>query len=383
METTSNTQKIYEYYYPKIFELFKSNFEKSLNANDLKDYDQIEQETLSSIDLTDYFPSPIAALKLWHNNITHLKYLDPFIEDTRIDEIIVHDQQSIQIDKNDQLQFKKIENINSEDYQLSLEVLAYNYRQKWNFKTPFCSFDIKIKSHTFRATMLHTSIENKQFSKLFLRRQRNHTFKINQFNISSEIEEILLNKIKNKENIIITGSTSSGKTTFMNCLIEKIPSHEHLVIMEDTLELYRSKGALTKLLANHEIAGRDLKTFCAYALRLRPDRILLGEIRSNEIVPFILSMNAGHKGLISSLHANSAYDGISRMTLLFSLYSENSSIKYETIQDLICQNVDAIIHLENREVTQIININGCEKNKAIVEWVYPIEDCKGSTIRPL
>ena len=124
---------------------------------------------------------------------------------------------------------------------------------------------------------------------------------------------------------------------------------------------------------NEKIEGKTLKDYCAYAMRMRPDRILLGEMRSSEIVPFILSMNTGHRGLISTIHANSAKDCISRMCLLFSLYSNISKLNFSTITSLICQNVEYVIHMENKKIKEIIKIFGADNLNPIYDYIFNFE----------
>lgn len=97
--------------------------------------------------------------------------------------------------------------------------------------------------------------------------------------------------------------------------------------------------------------------YCHYALRMTPDRIILGEIRSKEVIPFLLSMNNGHKGLMTTVHANSASDTLSRLSLLFSLYSDNgNTISHDAINKMIASSVDIVIFLENKKVKEIARI---------------------------
>ena len=89
--------------------------------------------------------------------------------------------------------------------------------------------------------------------------------------------------------------------------------------------------------------------------RMSPDRIVLGEIRSHEVVPFILSSNTGHRGMISTIHANSAVDATSRLSVLFSLFSQGH-IRYESIQRLVHKNIEYIIHVENKEIMELLKL---------------------------
>ena len=92
---------------------------------------------------------------------------------------------------------------------------------------------------------------------------------------------------------------------------------------------------------------------------MRPDRIILGEMRSHEVIPFLLAMNTGHKGLMSTLHANSAVDAIKRVAQLFCLY-QGGDMNYPLVLKLASANVDVVIHLENKRVKEVIEVLSSE-----------------------
>lgn len=359
-------------YYNKIQKNFKQRLEKSLNSNLLLSYNELESSTLELLDLQDYIETPILKLQDWYLKIVSLSYLSPYIQDIFNDEILLHSHSSLSVDKNGHLKDdgEFAGKIDREDYQLSLELLAFNNKISWNYKKPFQSFDFTKNDHVFRATLLHHSISKFQESKLFLRRIRPHKFEIEDFVADKALSNIIKNKIFSKSNMIISGSTSSGKTSFINALISIIDSEEHLVVLEDTKELFSQVHKITSLLSQEHIHDKNLVNYCSYALRLRPDRIIIGEIRSKEIVPFILSMNSGNKGLLSSLHANSAIDSISRMGILFSLFCESKQLSYPMILKLICKNVDSVIHLHDRKIIQVIDLIGCNNENPIFEIIY-------------
>ena len=126
----------------------------------------------------------------------------------------------------------------------------------------------------------------------------------------------------------LTGPSGSGKTTFLNSLVNEIPSDEHIVCIEDTKEIYLEDKLHTRLLSQKE-QNKSMKDYCKYALRMSPERILLGEIRAEEIVSMILAMNTGHDGFMSTIHANNAKDTLHRLALLFNIHSNTgTSISY-------------------------------------------------------
>ncbi|MEI8348463.1 MAG: ATPase, T2SS/T4P/T4SS family, partial [Pseudomonadota bacterium] len=157
-------------------------------------------------------------------------------------------------------------------------------------------------------------------------------------------------------------------TSLLTSLIHHLPESEHLVIIEDTHEIKTSRRFCTSFLAQ-EMAGFSLKDFCAYALRIRPDRIILGEMRSHEVVPFILAMNTGHRGLMSTIHADSAAQAVERVGLLFSLFA-GDNLPHQLAMQLICRNINYVIHLENKKIAEIVQVLGCEEGKPLYDFVF-------------
>ena len=106
---------------------------------------------------------------------------------------------------------------------------------------------------------------------------------------------------------------------------------------------------------------------------MSPDRLIVGEMRSTEVVPFMLAMNTGHKGLMSTIHANSCGDALSRIALLFSLYAENKEIDFALITKLACKNIDYVIHMENKKVKELARVLGSEDVTPYFELLYTNE----------
>ena len=147
-------------------------------------------------------------------------------------------------------------------------------------------------------------------------------------------------------------------------------SNEHHVIIEDVAEIDGDISNTTHLLS-HSSSGKSLNDYCTYALRMSPKRIFLGEIRSEEIVPFLLAMNTGHKGMMTTIHANNAKDTLLRLSTLFSIFSSSKNgIEFNQVLKLICQCVDNVVFVENKEVTEIIEVYGSEGDNPIYSTIY-------------
>lgn len=149
-------------------------------------------------------------------------------------------------------------------------------------------------------------------------------------------------------NILITGGTGTGKTTFLNMLSRLIDSSERIVTIEDTAELQLGHDHVVRLETrppNAEGAGEvTARELMRNVLRMRPDRIILGEVRSVEVLDLLQAMNSGHDGSMSTLHANSADDSLLRLEMLIGLSGHRMSEL--TTRQMLTSAVDLIVHLE-------------------------------------
>jgi Flp pilus assembly CpaF family ATPase len=204
-------------------------------------------------------------------------------------------------------------------------------------------------------------------AKLFLRRIKKEIFKLSDFNIPREGINFLVERILKGDNIILAGAAGSGKTSLMVTLIDQLPKNQHVVVLEDTREIPKLSKNFSFFLGQEGISKKSLKDYYALSLRLRPDRIVLGEMRSHEIIPFILSLNTGHKGILSTIHSDSAADAIPKMAMLFNLYASNPGFTYKNSLKLICKNIDLVIYMKKREVFEVIRIIGASEDGVLYE----------------
>lgn len=376
-ETASSEYDIKKYR-QQIDLCYKTNFQTAIAHGNFFDHTNIINKTMHDIGITSWTPEDIRLLTAWHSGMTQLQYLHEYLSDPDITEIITHGNQTIQFQKNGCLYTHEINfDLNETDYQLSLDLLAIRNNLSWNYANPFQSFFTKFTNVMFRATLVHHSLTPNKFSKLFLRRISNHFFPIERFNAPRDINKFLIQAMLDKKNIIISGATSSGKTSLLNTFLNTMNhNNEHIVILEDTHEIQINDNAVTFLLAKPDQQGKTLKDYCSFALRMRPDRIILGELRSDEIIPLILAMNTGHRGVVTTIHANSAYDTFSRLMLLFAVYSNNTNLQNDTILNLLTRNIDYIIYMEKLEIKEIIKPSGHENGRCYFEYIYPVVQAK-------
>ncbi len=152
-----------------------------------------------------------------------------------------------------------------------------------------------------------------------------------------------------RRNILISGGTSSGKTTFLNALLREVPVQERLILIEDTAELQMTHPNAVGLLAvrgslgEAEVSAEDL---LIASLRMRPDRIILGEMRGREALTFLRAVNTGHPGSISTIHADSPERAIDQLALL--VLQAGATMGWEDVRRYILRSVDIIVQLERR-----------------------------------
>ena len=215
--------------------------------------------------------------------------------------------------------------------------------------------------------------------------------------ITNEVAEVLELLVRARYNIFVCGGTGSGKTTFLNALSNFIPRSERIITVEDTAELQiKNIDNLVRLQTRN--AGPDGKgaititDLIKSALRMRPDRIVVGEVRGGETLDMLQAMNTGHDGSLSTGHANSTYDMLSRLETM--VLQGAAGLPLEAIRQQIGSAVDIIIHLsrlrdKSRKTMQIVEILGYDmasrtyKINPLYEFVESPESSKDRVIGQL
>jgi len=206
--------------------------------------------------------------------------------------------------------------------------------------------------------------------------------------ITAEIAKKLELLVRAKYNIFISGGTGSGKTTFLNALSNFIPKDERVITIEDSAELQivniDNLVSLETRNANASGAGQiTIRDLIKSSLRMRPERIIVGECRGGEALDMLQAMNTGHDGSLSTGHANSTEDMLSRLETM--VLQGSAGLPLEAIRQQIASAVDIIVHLsrlrdKSRKTMEITEVVGYENGKIILNPLYTFVEDEKSTL---
>lgn len=194
---------------------------------------------------------------------------------------------------------------------------------------------------------------------------------------SKRMLEFLEAAVKGKLNIIVSGGTGSGKTTLLNVLSSYIPSDERIITIEDSAEVQLKQEHVITLEsrpANMEGKGRiSIRDLVVNALRMRPDRIIVGEVRSEETLDMLQAMNTGHDGSLTTIHANSPRDSISRIETMVMM--SGSELPSKAIRDQVASAINIIVQQArlkdgSRKITSISEIVGMEGDVIRMQEIF-------------
>ena len=198
--------------------------------------------------------------------------------------------------------------------------------------------------------------------------------------ISAEMMEVLSAAVRARLSILISGGTGAGKTTFLNILSRNIPQSERIITIEDAAELQLAQENIVRLETrppNIEGQGairqRQLLINC---LRMRPDRIILGEVRGEEAFDMLQAMNTGHEGSMATIHANTTRDALSRLESMVAM--SNLNLPEKTVRHQIASAINIVVQISrlsdgSRKVVSLSEITGMEENIICMQEIFSFE----------
>lgn len=301
-----------------------------------------------------------------YNSMRRLDILQPYLDDDSISEIMINGPSCIFIERKGQIQ-RAEEVFESQE---TLENLIHNVVSKVNRAVNETSpiVDARLEDGS-RVNVVLPPVALRG-PVMTIRKFPKNPLTVEDLielkSISREAAGVLSELVRCKYNLFISGGTSSGKTTFLNVLSNCIPAGERIVTIEDAAELQiAGKENLISLEArSHQGTGRDvvIKDLIRTALRLRPDRIIVGEVRGPEALDMLQAMNTGHEGSLSTGHANSCRDILKRLEVMA---IEAADLPLSSIRQQISSALEIVVQLKRlpdgrRRVVEICEVVGLE-----------------------
>lgn len=353
---------------------------RDLSDYEIKDYiyKKVKEEIEGSLNLKQ----KQKIVEIIYNSINGLGPLQPLIEDENITEIMINSTDEIFIEKGNKI--KKIENFfYSEDELLEIiQKIVSKINRVVNESNPIVNARLENGS---RVNVVLPPIALKGPT-VTIRKFPEKAMTINRLieykTLNKKVAKFLEKLVKSKFNIFISGGTSSGKTSLLNALSNFIPKDERIITIEDLAELrlVNIKNLVKLETRNKNLEGSGLITIrdlIKTSLRMRPDRIIVGEVRGKEALEMLQAMNTGHDGSLSTGHANSVKDMLTRLETMV-LSAEKMPLL--SIKKQIASAIDIIIHLSklrdgSRKIMEISEIDKVINGEIQLNPIYKfIED---------
>lgn len=314
--------------------------------------------------------------ELFHS-LRRLDVLQEFIEDSEITEIMINGPNHIFIEKNGILQKQKQGFESEEKLRDVIQQIVAGCNRVVNEASPIVDARLENGSRV-NVVMYPVAINGPIVTiRRFPDKPIDMPELISKNSISAEVAEFLKILVKAKYNIFISGGTGSGKTTFLNVLSGFIPKNERIITIEDSAELQlQGLENLVRLETRNSTAEGcreiTMRELIKSSLRMRPDRIIVGEVRGEEAADMVTCLNTGHEGSLSTGHSNSAEDMLARLETMILM---GMTIPLEAIRRQIASGIDILVHLGrlrdgSRKILEVVELLAYEGGKFVMNPLY-------------
>ena len=341
-------------------------------------------KTIEGYDLTNLQRNHLYTLI--DNEISGYGPLTELLEDKNISEIMVNSPKEIYIEIDGELiKDESVSFINDEHIIRTIERMIGPMGRTIDASTPMVDSRLKDGS---RINAIIPPLSTKG-PVITIRKFKREMTSIDDFirigSMTSDMATFLDAAVRGKCNIIVCGGTGSGKTTLLNILSGFIPSEERIITIEDAAELQLKKEHVITLetrVTNYDDEGEvSIRDLVINALRMRPDRIIVGEVRGKEAFDMLQAMNTGHDGSLTTLHANSPKDALNRLETM--VLMSGIEIPISAIREYITSAIDLVVNIERmsdgkRKITSIAELENLDNGEIILKEIFTFRQ-KGLT----
>lgn len=312
-------------------------------------------------------------------SVTGLGPIQPYMDDESVTEIVVQRYDNICIERNGKIEKVETSFISEEQLKTIINRIVQPVGRQINLHTPMVDARLadgsRVNATVPPVTPDGSTLTIRKFSKQALTGEDY----IRLGSISPQMLSFLAECVKGKISLIVSGGTNTGKTTLLNMLSSYIPENELIITIEDSCELnlHQSNVRRMEARANHSdnMMPITIQALVKNSLRMRPDRIIVGEIRDGTIVDLMSSMSTGHEGSMSTVHANSPDNLVhSRIPILYGM-NENVTFSEEAQNIQIVEALSLIVQIEHmldgkRRITHITHVRGIQNGKVMLQDIF-------------
>lgn len=331
----------------------------------------------------------IAAVDKIYSRIRGFGVIDDLIDDDEISEIMINGYDQIFVEKNGRLYPSSLRFENKKQLEDVVFKMVGKAGREINTANPIV--DVRLNSGERVNVVIEPIVEKGPIVTIrkFPKKAITGEDLIKTGTVTKTALNFLENLVKTKYNIFISGGTSAGKTTLLNVLTNFIDEKERIVLIEDSAEIrldpkIKNHVSMEVRQANSAGVGKiTVRDLIKTSLRMRPERIIVGEVRGAEAIDMLQAMNTGHEGSMSTGHANSAKDMFSRLETMIMQNYEN--IPLNAIKEMITTSIEFVVHISRmrdstRHITEISEVLRYQNGKILLNPIYIFEENKNSKI---
>lgn len=316
-------------------------------------------------------------IRLIGDSVLGLGPLEPYLKDATITEVMVNNPDSIYIERNGKLEWTGARFHNEAQLRRTIEKIVARVGRRIDESSPYVDARLPDGSRV-NAVIPPLALDGPA---LTIRKFAADPYGVDDLvsfgTMSSETAQLLDACVKGRMNILVSGGTGAGKTTTLNVLSSFLPSDERILTIEDAAELRLQQPHVVRLESRPpniegqgEVKVRDL---VRNALRMRPDRIVVGEVRGPEALDMLQAMNTGHDGSISTIHSNGPRDALSRLETMVLMAGTELTVR--AIREQVASALDVIIHQArmkdgSRRITHVTEVIGMEGDIITLQDVF-------------